>query len=149
MSAVSYISSRIYYARKDWWRRNRLLFPSPAELQFVRIMGGRVITIDHIKHPDTGFPLAIITSMGTALRREYVRREVRVGAMYVDFAFITPYDKKAVEIDGKDFHMDVVREQERDDYLRDRGWRVLHIRAADLYANPDLIQRRVIDFLAR
>lgn len=149
MIVTSAISSRIWYARKRMWRRTRVLFPSPAELQFVRVMGGRVITFKYIRHIETKFPLAFIVSMGKTLRREYVRREVRVGAMFVDFAFVTQYDCKAIEIDSKRWHRDIVREQERDEYLHARGWRVLHIQAVDIYANPDLVQRRVIDFLSR
>lgn len=78
-----------------------------------------------------------------------VRREVRVGAMYVDFAFVTPYGKKAIEIDGRDFHRDIVKEQERDDYLRARGWQVMHIQALALYHNPESVRKRVIKFLAQ
>lgn len=149
MSAAAYIASKLYYARKDLWRRGRILFPSPAELQFIRVMGGRVILVDHVRHPDTGFSLAVITSMGKTLRREFVQREMRVGAMYVDFAFVTQYSKKAVEIDGKDWHRDVVREQQRDDYLRSYGWNVLHIQAADIYSKPKFVRDKTITFLSR
>lgn len=148
MSVARVISHKVHYAKKDWWRKNRILFPSPAEVQFARVMGGKAITIDHIKHPQTGFPLTIITSMGKTLRREFVQREVRVGAMYVDFGFETRYSKKAIEIDGDAFHRDIVREQERDEYCRERGWKLLHIQAADIYREPDLVQRRVMKFLA-
>lgn len=143
------IALKLHYVKKSWWRKNRILFPSPAEVQFIRIMGGKAIVIDHIKHPHTGFPLAIITSMGKILRREFVQREVRVGAMYVDFAFQTKYDRKAIEIDGKSFHRDIIKEQERDDYCRQYGWKLFHIQAVDIYREPNLVQQRVINFLAK
>lgn len=149
MSIAAVISHKLHYAKKDWWRKNRILFPSPAEVQFVRVMGGKAIVIDHLKHPQTGFPLTIVTSMGKTLRREYARREVRVGAMYVDFGFVTRYSKKGVEIDGADFHRNIVYEQDRDDYCRQRGWKLLHIQAADLYRAPKLVKKRVIKFLAQ
>lgn len=138
----------IYYVRKKIWRRTRILFPSPAEVRFVQVMGGRVLVFNYVRSTSTHYPLAIFISMGKILRREFVQREVRVGAMHVDFAFITSYGRQAIEIDGRNFHMDVVREQERDEYLNGRGWRVLHIQAVDLWRNPDAVQRRVIRFLA-
>lgn len=143
------LRQKIHYKKKEFWRNNRMLFPSPAEVQFIRMMGGKAIVIDHLKHPKTKFPLTVITTMGRTLKREFVQREVRVGAMYVDFAFVTQYDKKAIEIDGRDFHDDIIKEQNRDDYLRARGWRVYHIRADSLYRDPSLVQRKVIDFLAQ
>lgn len=149
MGVFRYIALRFRYAKKSWWRKNRILFPSPAEVQFVRVMGGKAIVIDHLKHPQTGFPLTVVTTMGWTLRREYVRREVRVGAMCVDFGFVTPYSKKAIEIDGEDFHRDVVKELQRDEYLRVRGWRVLHIQAVDVYRTPNLVRKRVHNFLAQ
>lgn len=114
----------------------------------MQIMGGRVLTIDRIKRKQTGFPLTFFISMGRTLRREMVEREVQVGAYYVDFGFITGAGQQAIEIDGQDFHMDVVKEQERDEYLARYGWRVLHIQAVDLYRKPDAVRKRVVDFLA-
>lgn len=145
---VREIRMKYHYAKKDWWRRNRILFPSPAEVRFVQIMGGRTVTINALRHPATGYPLVIFVSMGRLLRREFVQREVRVGAMYIDFAFETRYTKKGIEIDGADFHRDIVREQQRDDYLGGYGWRILHIQASDLYRSPDSVQRRVMSFLS-
>lgn len=126
-----------------------MLFPSPAEVHFVRLMGGRAVTIDAIKYPGTRFPLTIIYSRGRVLASNLMQREVRVGAMYVDFAFIDPYTKKAIEIDGSDYHRDVVREQSRDEYLKSRGWIVMHIEAMNLYRQPGRVQRDVLEFLAR
>lgn len=138
----------LYYKKKAMWRRSRILFPSPAEVRFVEIMGGRVLTIKRIKRKPNGFYLTFFVSMGRTLRREMVEREVQVGAYYVDFGFITGAGQQAIEIDGQDFHMDVVKEQERDEYLARYGWRVLHIQAVDLYRNPENVKRRVVDFLA-
>jgi hypothetical protein len=149
MSAVSAVSNKIYYTKKKMWRRGRVLFPSPAEVKFIRVMGGRTFSFSSVTSTKTGFPLTFIMSFGKTLRREYVQREVRVGAYYVDFAFVTRYDRKAIEIDGKAYHRDIVKEQQRDDYLMDRGWRVMHITASEVYTNPDAVQRRVIDFLSR
>jgi very-short-patch-repair endonuclease len=110
-------------------------------------MGGHVLTINKLRHYKTKFPRAIIF-MGSFLKHELVQREVRVGAMYLDFACITPWDRKAIEIDGKNFHRDIVKEQNRDDYLEKYGWRILHIPAEDLYRKPDKVRDRVIRFFA-
>lgn len=140
----------IWYRKKEFWRNARVLFPSPAEVHFVRLMGGKVITIDAIRYPDKNrFPLTIIYRRGKFLARNFMQREVRVGAMYVDFAFVDPYTNKAIEIDGSDYHQDVVREAERDEYLKVRGWQVLHIPAMDLYRQPGRVQQKVLNYLAR
>lgn len=149
MSLIKTISLKIRYARKIWWRDNRMLFPSPAEVEFIRIMGGKAISLDHVKHPYTGFPLTIVTSMGAILEREFIQREVRIGAMYVDFGVANKYYKKAIEIDGLNFHRDIVKEQRRDEYCRERGWKLLHIQAADVYRQPILVRKLVVKFLAQ
>lgn len=78
-----------------------------------------------------------------------MHREVRVGAYYVDFAFMDAYSNKAIEIDGREFHQDIVKEAERDNYLNERGWSVMHVAAMDLYRQPGRVQQRVLAFLAR
>jgi very-short-patch-repair endonuclease len=120
---------------------------SPAEAKFIKIMGGRLLTLRHVASADNGFPLTFVASMGRILKRERVRREVRVGKYFVDFGVDTPYYKKAIEIDGKDYHTDIVFEQQRDDYLADWGWEVLHVPAWRLYKNPRQVRRRVRKFL--
>jgi very-short-patch-repair endonuclease len=145
---ITKIRKWIYYKKKAMWRRSRILFPSPAEVRFVEIMGGRCLTIKSIRLSSTNFPLTIIVSFGRTLRREMVEREVQVGAYYVDFGFITGAGQQAIEIDGQNFHMDIVKEQERDEYLSRYGWRVLHIQAIDLYRKPDAVRERVVNFLA-
>jgi very-short-patch-repair endonuclease len=148
MSGIATFRTRLHYAHNDWRRRGRILFPSPAEVRFVRIMGGRAVTFHFIRHPKTKFPLVVFVTMGRTLRREFVQREVRVGAMYVDFAFVNDYTKKAIEVDGST-HNDIVKEQNRDDYLRARGWRVLHIRGIEIYRQPKKVRDRAIAFLAK
>lgn len=136
-----------YKRRAAWRRQRRLWFPSPAEVQFVMLMGGTGWQLPWLKDPRTGFCFTRITSMGRILTNELVQREVRVGAMYVDFAVSTRYYKKGIEIDGRAYHMDVLREQQRDEYCQRYGYKLLHVRAVDLRLNPQNVQRRVIDFL--
>ena len=144
------LKRELWYRKKEFWRSARILFPSPAEVHFIRLMGGKAITIDSIRYPNKNkFPLTIIYNCGKFLRRNLMQREVRVGAMYVDFAFVDPYTNKAIEIDGSDYHKDHIREAERDEYLKVRGWQILHIPAMDLYRQPGRVQQRVLNYLAR
>lgn len=140
--------NRYYRLRAAWRKKRRLLFPSPAEVEFVRIFGGRFHTTNLIKDRRTGFPLTIITSLGV-LERELVKREVRVGKYFVDFGAITPYYRRAIEIDGKNFHQDIVHEQERDEYCGSFGWALFHIQAATVFREPSLVQREVLKWLAK
>ena len=111
-------------------------------------MGGKCVIVDHVKDPKTGFPLTFVTNMGTLFRREFIEREVRVGAMYLDFAVATPYYKKGIEVDGKKWHQDITLEQERDDYIGQYGFNLLHIQTASIYREPARVQQRILKFLA-
>lgn len=139
---------RIYKTKANFRKYKRLLFPSPAEVEFIRIFGGKFITFSHIKNPFTKFPLTFITSLGVILERENIQREVRAGAMYVDFGQTTKYGNKGIEIDGKNFHRDIIKELKRDEYLKNYGWQLLHIQAEIIYREPKLVQNAVIKFLA-
>lgn len=132
-----------YRTRSKWWRDNRLLYPSPAEVRFIRLMGGRVITIGRIKHYKTKYPLAIVVSLGRVLTRQNFRREVLVGTKLCDFGNDL---KAAIEIDGKYYH-DIVEQVERDEYFAQYDWRVLHIEASMLWREPSKVQQMVLNFL--
>lgn len=121
-----------------------MLFPSPAELKLIEIMGGKFLKINKLKHPKTHFPFAIVLSMGKVLETEKFKREVRIGKYFVDFGNDIAW---AIEVDGKNFHRDVVAEFDRDSYIYQRGWRIWHIDAVRLWNSPDLVQREVLKFL--
>jgi very-short-patch-repair endonuclease len=148
-----------YKARGIWFRWNRLLFPSAAEARFIEIMGGHMITFGFIKHPETKQPFRIILSIGRALKREHFGREIKAGKYWLDFGNDIFW---CIEIDGKKYHRDIVREQERDEYLSEfchkrcrkpcykhsnQGWRVKHIPALRLWLEPAIVQREVLNFL--
>jgi len=145
MNGHTNIIGKYYRLRSKAWRNMRYMFPSPAEVKFIRIMGGRAISVPFFKHPKTGFSYTYIISMGKILNSELIKREVRVGKYWVDFGNDI---KRGIEIDGQKYHNDIVAQQERDDYFAGFDWRVLHIRAADLWRQPDNVQRDVIAFLA-
>lgn len=136
---------KYYRLRARYWRLQRLLFMSPAEARFVRLMGGRVLTFRHIRSTKTGFPLTFVLGLGRSLRAQQFRREVRVGKYYVDFANDIGW---CIEIDGSEWHRDVVAEFERESYLYQRGCRILRIKAPRLWNDSAGVQRDVLKFLA-
>lgn len=140
--------SFIYRKRAAWRRLRRLWFPSYAEVQFVRIMHGRVwFSTMLLRDYHTGHPLTIM-SLGPVLKAERVRREIRTGALYADFMSVTPYSKRAVLVDGRRWHSDVALEQERDEYYARFNVTVLHVAAVDLWKEPNRTHDRVLKFLA-
>lgn len=130
--------------RSKYRRLVRLLFPSPAELKLITIMGGRVLKFKRFQMH--GFPLAIVYRQPTLFRAEHVKREVRCGRYYTDFANDVGW---AIEVDGSVYHMDEVAEYEREIYMYGRGWRLLRIRAPRLWNDKAGVQRDVISFLTK
>lgn len=134
---------------KRWLNRQRrhirYMFPSPAEVQFIRIMGGRVYTIERLRHYRTGFPLVLVLWRGWVLWRFTVRREVYARGYYLDFC---SRRKRAIEIDGRDYH-DRAADRQRDYHLQQAGWSVFRIPAWRLDKQPDLVRRETIQFLRK
>ena len=135
---------KYYRLRSKYWRMKRILFPSPAELRFIEIMGGKVVRFKKIKSRKSGFCLAIIYSLGAPLNDERFKREKRVGRYFVDFGNDICI---GIEIDGKQWHRDVVKEFERDSYFYQLGWRIKRIDAIRVFNSPDKVQREVLQFL--
>ena len=130
-----------------WSRRlHRLWFPSAAEVAFIRLMKGRVLTIPFVRSSRDDKPaLAIVLSMGY-LKRELVDREVRIGRYYADFATPRAAYHKALEIDGRKYH-DIVADQQRDDYLHALGWQIMRIPARRVLHEPRVVFVDVCKFL--
>jgi len=138
---------RFYYrTRARIHRTDRMIFPSPAELKFVELMGGHIVRMKWLHSPFTHFPAAIIVSKGKLLRSENFRREVRYGRYYADFANDL---HRIIEIDSKRYHMDVVADMDRDIYIKSRfhGAQILRLRTFEISANPTRTQQQVIKFL--
>ncbi len=121
------------------------MFPSPAELALIRLMGGRAITLPFIRDRRTHFPIAIVW-MGRFLKGERVEREVRVGKCYVDFGNDI---SRAIEVMSNEWHRDVVAEYERRQYIEGYGWQLLYVWAVDIRDRPAAIRREVRDFLTK
>ena len=125
----------------------RLFFMSPAEARFIELLGGHVIRIKRIKHPRNGFPLTIYWRMGKILGNEKFKREVRIGKYFVDFCNDLGW---IVEIDGRDYHMDVVADLEREGYIIERGFEHwLRIPAHRLWRDPAQVQRDTLKFFVQ
>lgn len=56
--------------------------------------------------------------------------QVNIGPYRVDFLLKNII---IIECDGKDYHNDLVRERNRDDYLKDAGYTVVHFTGAEIY----------------
>lgn len=145
--------------RSRYWRTQRLLFPSPAELQFIKILGGKFIRFP-ITHRRTGFPFAVVFSLGKVLRNEGFKREVRAGRFWIDLANDVGI---GFEIQGKMWHTgNVLKEQFRYNYLSNFcvpkcrlycrkhlniGLRIMYIDAKRLWTEPDKVKAEVLHFL--
>lgn len=56
--------------------------------------------------------------------------QYRIGKYFVDFAF--PEIGLAIECDGEYWHRDKVKERRRDQYIRRRGWSLIHFKGVDI-----------------
>lgn len=113
--------------KKRWKRRERLLFPSPAEARWARMMGAIVITIPWIRRfwvmrKARRFPLTFIIPWGW-YRDNYIEREIIVRGYHIDFG--NRALRLGVEINGRPYH-DIVYDQRRQEDLRRSGW---HLRS--------------------
>lgn len=121
--------------------RYELCFPTPIETRLVEILGGTTLTIGRIrKH---GRPMTLIVNRGRLLRSEKFRRAALDG-----MGVLANDVKWAIAIQGPEYERDVVTAYERDELLREQGWRVRYIPARWLWENPAKARRDVLQFLA-
>lgn len=102
--------------RKEYHRIHRLLRPSPAEAKFLKVMGWWFF----IQHD--------------------VRREYKLRGYCVDFAI--PAKRVAIEVDGKNYHGGA-RDIIKDMALKEAGWYVYRIKAADLWREPKVVRKYI------
>lgn len=126
----------------EWLRRRwKSLFPKPAEVRLLQILGGSVIVIGSIRR--NGRPLTITLSRGRLLRSERFRRSV------IDDQGMLANDVRwAIAIQGKDYERDVIAAYEQDEQLQAAGWRVRWIPEAWLWTNPSRVRKNVLQFLS-
>ncbi|MEP7241672.1 MAG: DUF559 domain-containing protein, partial [Devosia sp.] len=77
----------------------------------------------------------------------HFRRQVQIGAYYVDFACLQP--SIAIEVDGATHGDDLAQSNDamRDDYLSGRGFRVLRFWNNDVMVNPDGVWQVIVEAL--
>lgn len=61
--------------------------------------------------------------------------QLPVGKAFVDFG--NAFHKVAIECDGREWHLDWLKDQARDIALAERGWRVYRISGSDCLAEQD------------
>jgi very-short-patch-repair endonuclease len=117
----------------------------------MRLMGARLFTLN--LHRDRN-DLTLILSLGRILRRAKMKREVRYGKYYVDFANDLNW---IIEVDGTYYHQDVVADQEREIRIREMvrvrsrnrlDTRILRIPAYRLRNAPAAVHADVMKFLS-
>lgn len=111
--------------KKERQRRIRLLFPSPAEVLWARIMGALVIRVPWIHYR---YPLCIIVPWGW-YRDNFIEREIMVAGFVIDFGNVK--QRLGIEIDGRGYH-DIVADHDRDEILARHGWVIMRIPAERL-----------------
>src|SRR5579875_2149015 len=73
-------------------------------------------------------------------------REYPVGRCLIDFA--QPDLKIAIEGDGEAYHMDVLRDERRDSFLRSHGGYVLRFRYNKLHNHPAEVRKTILETYA-
>jgi very-short-patch-repair endonuclease len=133
--------------RSNWRRWQRLFFPSAAEVKFIRLMGGHALPLG-MRSRRNSFMLTIVWR-GRTLKRHGFKREMRYGRYYVDLANDLNW---IIEVDGYDWHLDEAADRYREVRLealtaKPYGMRVLRIKAARLWNEPDKVRRDVLRFI--
>ncbi len=108
----------------EWQRIRRVLWPSRydhAAYMLIGIVGRYWLLL-------------------TGWKREY-RMMTDTGYIIIDLAH--PRLKLALEADGEKWHMDIVKEQRRDEALVGKGWSVKHFRYPKLKNEPRKVRREV------
>lgn len=117
----------------------------------MRLMGAKLFTLGWLKSTPQGFPLTLVLSRGKILRRAKIKREVRIGRCWTDFANDLYW---CIEIDGSPWHQDVVADFDREVYMKEyllrqhKDMRILRIPAPRLWHDSAGVQRDVLKFLA-
>lgn len=69
----------------------------------------------------------------------------RIGSKWVDFAVVS--QRAVIECDGEYWHQDEEAERERDEYIRARGWSILHLTGSDIVNRTAWCRDQVAGFL--
>src|SRR3990167_10538159 len=72
--------------------------------------------------------------------------EFQVDYYFIDIAF--PHIKFGVELDGKEFHQDKKRDENRDSYLESKGWEIMRI-PSDQCWKPSLLAQKLLTIYSK
>ncbi len=125
-------------------KRREQLYPKPLETRLITVLGGTVLTVGAFRHKKTGYPLSLVLSRGRLLRSERFRRSVRVddgGTLELANDI-----KWAITIRGSEYYRDVVAAYERDELLKEQGWRIRYISMRDLGERPGQVRADIRSF---
>lgn len=79
--------------------------------------------------------------------------QYKVGRYRVDFAFVSPTHRLAVECDGHEFHErtkgQAQRDRKRDRDLQETGWLVRRYTGSEVFNAPDAAAKDIVQFLKR
>lgn len=106
------------------------LFPNPAEVRLLEVCGGITLTIGKIKRH--GRPMTIIFSEGRLLKSEQFQRIALDNKAILYMNDIN----QVIAIQGNDYERNIVKYQELEDSLLERGMRVRYIPQRWLESNP-------------
>lgn len=130
MKLTSYYSN-LKRALTGWWQRFKDgLFPHPAEVRLLEVLGGITVTIGRIQRG--GRPLTFILSEGKLLKSEHFRR---VAADNKTVLYMNDV-QHVLAIRADDFKRDVIGEFEADEALREQGYRIRSIPESLIINNP-------------
>lgn len=69
-----------------------------------------------------------------------------VDPYFIDFA--DPIKKMGIEVDGREFHQDVIKDDERQRYLEERGWTIIRIEGnKTTKGRDDFFTEEIIEYL--
>lgn len=127
--------------RRQAAKQYQRLFPSPAELRIIEIMGGKVLRINRIISQRSGLPMAIILSRGGMLRREHFKRTGD------DLVLFSNDLKWGLAIQGAAYERNIIEAFERDQTLKENGYRIQYLPVRWLVNRPDLVRDRINQFV--
>lgn len=119
--------ARLKTTLTSWYLRQ---FHDAAEIRLLEILGGSTLTIGRLRHDGRTFTL--ILSRGKLLKSEHFKR---VALDNRTTLFMNDINQ-AIMIQGDDYQYDVLKYQEQEEALAERGIRVRYIPQRWLERNP-------------
>ncbi len=117
------------------------LFPDPAEVRLLEILGGSTLTIGSIKRD--GRPLTVILSYGYLLKSEHFKR---VATDNKSILYMNDINQ-IIYVRPNEYERNVVTYFEQEESLKSRGFRLRTIPESWLMTNPLRARNSVRQFI--